>query len=343
MKLLKRLCEAAGIPGYEAEVRTIVEDELKGRVDSVTVDALGNVIAHKSGKGPVVVLAGHMDEIGFFVSHIEEKSGFLRINPAGGFDPVNLVAQRVIVHTEEGDLIGCIGRKAVHILTEEERKKPLDLRDLFVDLGLPAETVEAKVRIGDTVTLRQDYIEFGDLISCKALDDRVGVYVGIEALKEAKKPACDLYFVGTTQEEVGLRGAHVAGFATHPRIGIALDVTIAADTPDVPSKDRVTQLGKGVAIKVRDSGSISHPALVRAMRKLAEKNGIPYQMEILPRGGTDAGGLQLAREGAAVITLSIPARYVHSVVEAVHPADVEAAIKLLVAFIESADKVDLAG
>ena len=343
MKLLRKLCEAAGIPGYEVEVRKVVEEALEGHVDSITTDALGNVIAHKSGDGPAVVIAGHMDEIGFFVSHVEEKTGFLRINPAGGFDPVNLVAQRVIVHAESGDLVGCIGRKAVHILREEERRKPLELRDLFVDLGLPAEAVEEKVRIGDPVTLRQDFIEYGDLISCKALDDRVGVYVGIEALKRAKNPACDLYFVGTTQEEVGLRGARVAGFATHPQIGIALDVTIAADTPDVPAKDRVTQLGKGVAIKVRDSGSISHPALVRAMRKLAEENGIPYQMEVLPHGGTDAGALQMAQEGAAVVTLSIPTRYVHSVVESLHPGDLEAAIKLLVAFIESADRIDLAG
>jgi putative aminopeptidase FrvX len=343
MELLKRLCEAAGIPGYELEVRRIVEEALEGYVDSVSTDALGNVIAHKAGDGPVVVIAGHMDEIGFFVSHIEEKTGFLRINPAGGFDPVNLVAQRVIVHTESGDLTGCIGRKAIHVLREEERKKPLELRDLFVDLGLPAEKVEEKVRIGDPVTLRQDFIEYGDLISCKALDDRVGVYVGIEALKRAKKSACDLYFVGTTQEEVGLRGARVAGFATHPQIGIALDVTIAADTPDVPAKDRVTRLGKGVAIKVRDSASISHPALVRAMRKLAEEHGIPYQMEVLPRGGTDAGALQMAQEGAAVITLSIPTRYVHSVVESLHPDDLEAAIALLATFLENADRIDLAG
>ena len=343
MDLLKKLSEAAGIPGYEAAVRALVKDALQGHVDSIEVDALGNLIAHKKGEGPVVTIAGHMDEIGFFVSHIEEKSGFLRINPAGGFDPVTLVAQRVIVHSESGDLIGSIGRKAVHILTEEERKKPLDLRDLFVDLGLPVETVIEKVRIGDTITLRQDFLEIGDHISGKALDDRVGVYVGIEALKRAKKLACDVYFVATTQEEVGLRGARVAGFSTHPQIGIALDVTVAADTPGVKKQDQVTQLGKGVAIKVRDSASISHPALVRAMRNLAEKNSIPYQMEILPRGGTDAGGLQMAQEGAAVITLSIPTRYVHSVVETAHPGDIEATIRLLTAFLETADQIDLSG
>ena len=175
MELLKRLCEATGIPGYEVEVRRIVEEELKGHVDSVATDALGNVIAHKSGEGPVVVVAGHMDEIGFFVSHIEEKTGFLRINPAGGFDPVTLVAQRVVVHTESGDLYGCIGRKAIHILREDERKKPIELRDLFVDVGLPVETVEKRVQVGDTVTLHQNFLEIGDLISCKAIDDRVGV------------------------------------------------------------------------------------------------------------------------------------------------------------------------
>jgi len=343
MELLKRLCEATGIPGYEMEVRKIVEEELKQHVDSIVTDALGNLIAHKRGNGPTVVIAGHMDEIGFFVSHIEEETGFLRINPAGGFDPINLVAQRVIVHGEDEDLIGCIGRKPVHILREEERNKPLDLRDLFVDVGLSVDEVEKRVRIGDTVTLRQDFVEFGDLVSCKALDDRAGVYVGIEALKRVKHPACDLYFVGTTQEEVGLRGARVAGFSTHPQIGIALDVTIAADTPGVLAKDRVTELGKGVAIKVRDGASISHPALVRAARKLADDQGIPYQMEILPRGGTDAGALQMAQEGSAVITLSLPTRYVHSVVEALDPKDLEATIQLLVAFIENADKIDLAG
>jgi len=340
MELLKRLAEAAGIPGYESSVRTLVVEALKGHVDSMEIDSLGNLIAHKEGDGPVVVLAGHMDEIGFFVSHIEEKTGFLRINPAGGFDPVNLVAQRVVVHAESGDLVGSVGRKPA--FSEEERKKPIELRDLFVDVGLSFDAVKEKVQVGDTVTMRQDFIQIGDLISCKAFDDRVGLYVGIEALKRAKKLACDLYFVGTTQEEVGLRGARVAGFSTHPQIGIALDVTAAADTPDVPEKDQITQLGKGVAIKVRDRASISHPALVRAMRSLAEQHDIPYQMEILPYGGTDAGALQMAREGVAVITLSIPTRFVHSVVETVHPDDLEAAIKLLVAFLETADRVELA-
>ncbi|MBU1050092.1 M42 family metallopeptidase [Candidatus Bipolaricaulota bacterium] len=341
MELLKRLSEAAGIPGYEARVRAIVSESLQGHVDSLEVDALGNLIAHKQGVGPVVVVAAHMDEIGFLVKHVDEKTGFLRIEPLGGFDPVTLVAQRVIVHTDSGDFIGCIGRKATHILSADERKKPLEIKDLAIDLGLPAETVCERVCIGDTVTLRQDFIEYGDVVSGKALDDRLGVYIAIEALKRAKNPMCDLYLVATTQEEVGVRGARVAGQALNPDIGIALDLTIAADTPGVPAESQITRLGKGVAIKIKDSASISHPGMVKAMKKLANEKGIPYQMEILPRGGTDAGALQMAHDGTAVITLSIPGRYVHSVIETVHKLDIEATINLLTAFLENAGQIDL--
>ncbi len=341
MELLRKLSEAPGIPGYEASVRAIVAEALEGHVDTMEVDALGNLIAHKCGEGPVVVIAGHMDEIGFLVRHVDENSGFLRIEPMGGFDPVTLVSQRVRVHTKDGDLIGCIGRKATHILTEEERKKPLEIKDLSVDLGLAPEQVKTRVAVGDTVTLLQEFLQYGDIVSGKALDDRLGVYVGIEALKRATNPTCDIFLVGTTQEEVGLRGARVAGQALDPDIGIALDVTVAADTPGVPEQDQITQLGRGAAIKVKDSASISHPGLVRAMKRLAEERSIPYQMEILPRGGTDAGGLQLANDGAAVITISIPTRYVHSVIETAHKTDIEACIQLLAAFLEAAGSLDL--
>lgn len=341
MDLLRKLSEAAGIPGYERQVRSVVADALEGHVDTMDVDAMGNLIAHKRGDGPTVVIAGHMDEIGFLVRHIDEKTGFLRIEPLGGFDPVTVVAQRVVVHAQEGDLIGCIGRNATHVLTPEQRKKAPELKDLAIDLGLPPKTVNERIAIGDMVTLKQDFIEYGDVVSGKALDDRLGVYIGIEALRRANHPTCDIYFVGTTQEEVGLRGARVAGQALNPEIGIALDVTLAADVPGVPDQHRVTTLGNGVAIKVKDSASLSHPGMVRAMKALAEARDIPYQMEILPRGGTDASGLQLARDGAAVITLSIPTRYVHSVVETASKQDIESTIRLLTAFLEEAGSIDL--
>jgi len=197
------------------------------------------------------------------------------------------------------------------------------------------------VTVGDPITLRQDFVELEDVVSGKALDDRAGVYIGIEAIKRAKKFGCDLYFAGTTQEEVGLRGARVAGFSVHPVIGIALDTTLAVDVPGAQPGERITALGKGVAIKLTDSASISHPGLVKEMRRIAEERKIPYQMEILPRGGTDAGAIQLAREGVAAVTLSLPTRYVHSVVETAHKDDLEAAIGLLAAFIEEAGSVDL--
>jgi len=341
MELLKRLSEAPGIPGQEGKIRAIVTEALSDAVDEIRTDNLGNLIAHKRGTGPVVAIAAHMDEIGFIVRHIDEKTGFLRIHPLGGFDVKTLIAQRVVVHTQAGDLIGAIGSKPVHIMTEEERKKLPELKELFVDLGLPADAVKERVAIGDPVTLRQDFIELEQVFSGKALDDRAGLYIGIEAIKQAKKVACDLYFIGTTQEEVGLRGARVAGFRVHPDIGIALDTTLAVDLPGVSPAERITQLGKGVAIKLTDSASISHPGLVQAMKAIAQTRKIPYQMEILPRGGTDAGALQMAQEGVAAITLSLPTRYVHSVVETAHRADLQAVIGLLSAFLEEADQVDL--
>ncbi|MDD5219783.1 MAG: M42 family metallopeptidase [Candidatus Bipolaricaulis sp.] len=343
MKLLKQLTQATGVPGYEGPVRRVIADAIAPHVDEVEVDAVGNVIAHKAGKGPVVAIAGHMDEIGFLVSHIEDGSGFLRIQPLGGFDPVTLVAQRVDVHAKGGDLVGCIGRKPIHILTDDEKKKPIDMADLFVDVGLPGDAVAKKVAVGDIVTMHQEFLAYGDVVSGKAIDDRLGVYVAIEALKRAKKTACDLYVVATAQEEVGVRGAQVAGHRIAPDISIALDVCIAADMPGVAEKDQISRLRGGVAISLKDARSISHPALVRAFRDLAAKRKIPHQITLATRGGTDAGGLQLAGDGSAAITLSIPTRYVHSVVETVHVEAIESTIALLAAFLETADKVDLAG
>ena len=341
MELLKRLSEVAGVPGREEAVREIVRGELEEWADEVETDILGNVIAVKKGRGgPKVMVAAHMDEIGFLVSHVGEKSGFLKIDPVGGFDPRVLMAKRVVVHTESGDLLGVIGSKPVHVLTEEERKQPIEIKDLFIDLGLPGDKVKKRVQVGDFVTLRQDFVEMGDLVCGKALDDRVGVYVMIEAVRRVKKHKADIYAVATTQEEVGIRGARVSSYGISPDIGVALDVTVASDVPGASETDYVTQLSKGVAIKIKDSLSISNPKLVRRLRQLAEKKKIPYQLEILPRGGTDAGAMQLTKEGVAAITISIPTRYLHSVVECAHKRDIEAAIKLLAAFLEEASERD---
>ncbi len=341
MELLKHLSEAAGVPGHEGAIRGIITETLEDRAETIKTDHLGNLIAHIPGDGPVVMIAAHMDEIGFIVSYIEKDTGFLRIHPLGGFDVKTLISQRVVVHTESGDLVGCIGAKPIHIMTAEERKKLPEMKDLFVDLGLKEDRVRELVAIGDMVTMRQDFLVGEEIVTGKALDDRAGLYIGIEAIKRAKELDCDLYLVGTTQEEVGLRGAQVAGFTVHPDIAIALDTTLAVDMPGVPGAQQVTKLGGGVAIKIADSSSISHVGLVRAMKKLAKDRKIAYQMEILPRGGTDAGAMQRARSGSAAITLSLPSRYVHSVVEMAHQDDIEAAISLLAAFLETASSVDL--
>jgi len=263
------------------------------------------------------------------------------MEPVGGFDTRTLIARRVTVHATGGATYGLIGTKPVHVLTDEERKKPTEMKDLFVDIGLSGKEAKEKVRVGDPVTLVQTFAEVGNFVTGKALDDRLGVYVGIEAMKRLGKHQADVYFVATVQEEVGLRGARTAAFAIAPDIGVALDVTIACDIPSVPAHEQVTRLGKGAAIKVKDSASISHPGLVQFLVNLAEQRKIRYQLEILPRGGTDAGAIQPAREGVAVVTISVPTRYVHTVVETAHKEDIEAAISLLVAFLETCHKADL--
>ena len=342
MELLKRLSEAPGIPGREEAIRVIVREALSAHVDEINVDRLGNVIAHKRGAGPKVVVAGHMDEIGFLVSHVDEETGFLRIEPVGGFDARTLIAHRVTVHAKGGAMCGLIGTKPVHVLTEEERKKVPEMKDLFVDVGLSGKESNEQVRVGDPVTLVQTFDEIGDMVTGKALDDRLGVYVGIEAVRRlAKEHQADVYFVATVQEEVGLRGARTSAFAVAPDIGVALDVTLACDIPGVAAHEQITRLGKGVAIKVKDSASISHPGLVQFLVGLAEERKIQYQLEIMPRGGTDAGAIQPAREGVAVVTISVPTRYVHTVVETAHKADIEGAINLLVAFLETCHQADL--
>lgn len=342
MELLKRLTETAGIGGREERIRSIVIDELRDYVDEIQVDAIGNVIALKrgSGNGKKVMISGHMDEIGFIVTYIDDK-GFLRLNPVGGFDPKTLVAQRVKVHGRE-DLDGILmpGIKPIHLMTPEEAKKSLSVSDFFVDLGRSKEEVEKLVRIGDFVTLERDFLEIGDNFSAKALDDRAGVYIMIEAIKGLSKHDVDIYAVGSVQEEQGLRGATTSAFGVQPDIGVALDVTIAGDIPGGSPHAQITALGAGAAIKVMDSASISNYKLVDFMRDIAEENGIKYQMEILPRGGTDAGAIERSRTGCPVITLSLPTRYVHSNVETANKKDLEATVELLTKFLENAHKGD---
>ncbi len=344
LQLLKRLCEASGPPGFEDRIRDIYREKMIPLADEIESDGIGNIIAIKKGKGsnPLkVMLAGHMDEIGFVVKYIDDK-GFLRLQHLGGFDPKTLIAKRVRVMTRGGDdLIGVIGSKPIHIMNAEERKRLPELDDLFVDLGLSREHVREHVRVGDPVTLAQDFVQIGDFYSCKAMDNRVSIYTLIETMRRLGHHDVDVYAVATSQEEVGLRGAMTAASRIKPDIGVAIDVTLACDLPSAKPEEYVTTLRGGTGIKILDSSFIAAPKLVDAFRDLAERHEIPYQMEILPRGGTDAGGIQRAGEAVPSITLSVPTRYVHSVVETIYGPDLEATVELLVRFIETAHRVNL--
>jgi endoglucanase len=339
--LLKRLSEAPGVPGREERVRALVLEALRPLVDNVRVDALGNVIATKKGSGDLkVMLAAHMDEIGFLVRFIE-PSGHLRLQPVGSFDPRDLMAQRVNVHTADGSLRGALaaGGKNYNILGAERNSVP-KLEEYFVDVGLPAERVRERVRLGDPVTLDRACEEIGECVSGKAMDDRASVFVMIEALRRLSKHQATVVAVATVQEEVGTRGAETATFDVRPDVAIALDVTPSMDIPGVGESDHITRLGGGAAIKVFDSSHIGNYKLVEHLRRVAEAESIPYQMELLPRGGTDAGPMQRARTGAPATTLSTPTRYIHTVNEMVHRADLDAVATLLARYLEQAHTGD---
>jgi endoglucanase len=339
MELLKELTEAFGPPGFEDEIREICRRELGPLTDEISEDAMGNLIALKKGTAPdgerkKIMLAGHMDEIGFLVRFIDDN-GFVRLNPAGGFDPKTLIAKRVMIRGKTKRLIGLVGTKPIHVMSPEEKKKMPEVDGLFVDLGMSADEVKAEVEVGTPVTLYQTFMNWGDIATTKALDNRVSLWTIIRALQRCPDPVHDVYAVMTAQEEIGIRGATVAAFGIDPDEGVAVDVTLACDVPGVDKKDYITTLGDGVAIKVMDGASISNPGLVRKMRDLADQEKITYQLEILPKGGTDARGIQMAREGKAAITLSVPTRYVHSIVETLNVNDLEGTADLLAAYLAS--------
>jgi putative aminopeptidase FrvX len=340
--LFKRLVETPGVPGREEQQRVIAREQLGELTDEVRTDALGNVIGTKRGRDDVrVMLAAHMDEIGFLVKYIDDK-GFLRLQPLGGHDPANMVAQRVFVTTADGTALRGVlqpARKPPHLTRGEERKLPTH-DEFFVDLGMSAEAVKAAVRVGDYVTMDRTFERVGDNYICKAMDDRVAVFVMLEALRAMRSSEATIYAVATSQEEVGLRGATASGSGLQPTVVIALDVTLAMDIPGGGAENTVTELGKGAGIKIMDGSLICHPKVVEHFRAIAEREGIPHQMEILPAGGTDAGGVQRLNGGIPAFTLSIPCRYVHTVNEMVSASDVQACIDLLARYLEDVHTAD---
>lgn len=343
ISLLKNICEIAGAPGFEKRIRDLVIQEVTPLVDEVSVDNMGSVITLKKGvnnpEGKKVMVAAHMDEIGFIVTHIDDK-GFVRFHTLGGFDPKTLTAQRVIIHGRE-DIVGVMGSKPIHVMTSEERNKVAKVSDYFIDLGMSKEEVEKAVAIGDPITRERELIEMGDCVNCKSIDNRVSVFILIEALKKMENQPYDVYGVFTVQEEVGLRGANVAAHTINPDFGFGLDTTIAFDLPGAQPHEMVTKLGNGVAIKIMDASTICDYRMVAYMKEVADKNKIKWQPEILTAGGTDTAGVQrMGKDGAISGAVSIPTRHLHQVIEMAHKDDVNGAIDLLVASLENLDKFD---
>jgi endoglucanase len=338
LDLLTELCETPGAPGREERVREVVRRELAPAADAIDVDPLGSLVARRAGSGgPRLMLSAHMDEIGFMVTHVDD-AGFLRMIPLGGVDPKTLTAQRVTVHGRE-DLLGVLGTKPVHLMSEEDKRKPPKLDDYFVDVGLPVERVRELVRPGDVVTRERRMERLGDLVTCKSLDNRAGLYVMLKAFQALGDHDCEVVAVASVQEEVGLRGARVAAARVRPRVGLAIDITLANDGPDAKPHERVTTVGGGAAIKVYDTSAIVPRAIVDHLARVAADRDIPHQLEVMPRGGTDTRELQLSGDGAPAGCVSIPTRYVHQVVESCHPDDLDACVDLVVAFCETAQEI----
>ena len=342
MNILKDLSMLNGIPGNERQVRDYMTEKMKN-LGNVSYDNLGSIIAEKVGNpdGPKIMVAGHMDEVGFMVTTITEE-GYVKFTPAGGWWSQVMLAQQMTITTNAGkEIRAVIGAKAPHILTPEEKKKPVEMDKMYLDLGVENKEEASKLGIkpGDMIT---PYIEYQELsnkkyLLGKAWDNRIGCAAAIEVLEniQNKKHENIYYGVGTVQEEVGLRGAKTSAYKIEPDIGIALDTTIAYD---FPGGSKNTVLGKGVGIMFKDSSMVGHKGLRDYVVSLCESEKIPYQLTYLERGGTDGGSIHMTANGAPSIALCLPVRYLHSHTSIVHKDDYDAMIKLVTVLVEKLDR-----
>ncbi len=340
--LLNIICTTPGAPGFEKKIRDFVLKEVEPLVDELEVDNMGNVYAIKRGVGDKRAMVGaHMDEIGFIVTHIDDN-GFIRFHTLGGFDPKTLTAQRVIVHGKK-DVIGVMASKPIHVMSPEERNKVAKIKDYFIDTGMSADEVKKLISVGDPITREREFIEMGECVNGKSLDNRLAVFILIETLRALKDKTVpyDIYGVFTVQEEVGIRGANVSALRVNPDFGFGLDTTIAFDLPGAAEHEKITRLGEGTAIKIMDASTICDYRMVDYMKKTADKHNIKWQPEILTAGGTDTAGIQRMTEGGSIAgAVSIPTRHLHQVIEMAHKDDIHGSIKLLTACLEELDRYD---
>ncbi|MBI0576572.1 M42 family metallopeptidase [Neobacillus cucumis] len=345
LTMLKDLTDAKGIPGNEREVREVMKKYIEPYADEVTTDGLGSLIAKKVGNesGPKIMVAGHLDEVGFMITQIDDK-GFLRFQTVGGWWGQVMLAQRVTIVTKKGEVTGVIGSKPPHILSAEARKKPVEIKDMFIDIGASSreEAIGWGVCPGDMVV---PYFEFTvmnneKMLLAKAWDNRIGCAIAIEVLKQLQgvdHPNV-VYGVGTIQEEVGLRGARTSAAKIEPDIGFGVDVGIAGDTPGISEQEAMSKMGKGPQIILYDASLVSHKGLRDFITDVADELNIPYQYDAIPGGGTDAGSIHLTHKGVPTLAITIATRYIHSHAAMLHRDDFENAVKLIVEVIKRLDR-----
>ena len=340
--LLKKLSEAPGVSGNESRIKRIIINEVKDFVDEIKEDSMGNLITIKKGKKNFnIMVAAHMDEIGFMVKHIDDK-GFISFETIGGFDPKSLGSQRVRIHSSNGDILGVIGLKPPHITSQDEKDKALKLEDLKIDIGLNSkEEVESLgIKPGDSITRDISFAELGkeNIVSCKSFDNRAGCAVLIEIIKKIKNPDFTLYGVFTTQEEVGLRGAKTAAYGLDINFALIIDSTTAGPIPKTEIDKVTISLGKGPSIDLMDRGFILNEKVKNLLIKSANDAKVPFQTHI-SSGSTDGAAVHITKEGIPTGVISIPSKYIHSTVEIVDINDLDNTLKLVMKSLEIAKNI----
>ena len=343
--LLERLCNIPGISGFEDDVRAAIREIVEPFADEMRVDALGNLLVTRRGNSDFkLMLDAHMDEIGFMVQHVDEQ-GFIRFTPIGGWDARLVLSQLLTIITRAGKRIeGVVGTQPPHILKPADREKVIPIEEMFLDVGATAkpEVAEMGVRVGDPIVMHYPFRRIGkDTVMGKALDDRAGCAVMLKTLEALRGADLDATIIAAfvVSEERGLIGARTAAFQIEPDVAIALEGTVAADMPGVSAQRQPSAQGKGPAITVADGGFIVPRKMVQALERIAERDGIPYQIKVPPYGGTDAGAIHQSRGGVLSGVLSVPCRYIHSPFSTCRLSDFDNTWKLLAAFCKEATNV----
>lgn len=346
--VLKKMTESFGPSGFERETTHIISEYMRAYSDKVIADKLGSVVFVAKGEieRPHVLLAGHVDEVGFVVAGIDKTTGFLSFNPLGGWWDQVLLSQRVIIRTEKGDLHGVIAAKPPHLLTDEERKKVVERKNMYIDVGAMSgkEAAELGVKIGDPVVPWSPFsiVRDGKIAMGKAFDDRVGAFVMMEMIrrmkeKKAKHPNT-IYGAATVQEEVGLRGAQTVAHLVDPDVALVLEIDISGDVPDIKPFEAPAKMGKGPSLITYDKSMIPNQPLKEFIIKTAKETGIPLQLSQVAAGGTDAGRIHLNRAGCPSAVISVPTRHIHSHVGLLSLDDLENAVNLVIAVVKGLDK-----